>query len=72
MGFWSTPHMTVGHLVFALGTTAYILIAIQIKERDLVKLHGQDYIDYRQQVPMLIPFPRGSRGKAESDPASEV
>ncbi len=53
--FWATPTMTVTHLVFALATTAYILIAIQLEERDLVAIHGKDYTDYRQRVPMLIP-----------------
>lgn len=56
--FWSTPNMTVGHLVFAIGTTVYILIAIQIEERDLVKFHGGAYEKYRRQVSMLIPLPR--------------
>jgi methanethiol S-methyltransferase len=56
--FWSTPTMTVTHLVFALITTAYILIAIQFEERDLVEIHGNAYADYRRQVPMLVPFAR--------------
>ena len=57
IAFWATPKMTVGHLVFAIGTTAYILIAIQIEERDLVSIHGQTYEDYRRQVSMLLPMP---------------
>lgn len=56
--FWATPTMTLAHLVFALGTTAYILVAIRFEERDLLKVHGQDYADYRDRVPMLIPFKR--------------
>ena len=55
MVFWSAPVMTVAHLVFAVMTTAYILVAIQFEERDLVKMHGE-YAEYRKQVPMLIPI----------------
>jgi steroid 5-alpha reductase family enzyme len=54
LAFWCTPAMTVTHLFFALGTTAYILIAIRLEERDLMKLHPE-YAEYREQVPMLIP-----------------
>jgi protein-S-isoprenylcysteine O-methyltransferase Ste14 len=53
--FWSTPTMTAAHLVFAIATSAYILIAIQLEERDLVTAHPE-YEDYRRRVPMLVPF----------------
>jgi protein-S-isoprenylcysteine O-methyltransferase Ste14 len=60
--FWAAPTMTVAHLVFALATTAYILIAIQLEERDLVDAFGERYVSYRRDTPMLIP--RLRRGKA--------
>ena len=53
--FWATPTMTSAHLVFALTTTAYILMAIQWEERDLLDEHGKVYENYRRSVPMLIP-----------------
>ena len=61
MIFWAAPVMTFSHLLFAVGTTAYILIAIQLEERDLVKHFGQKYVDYRDNVPMLIPGTGGKR-----------
>src|SRR5262249_43764125 len=53
--FWAAPTMTVAHLVFALLTAAYILIAIQLEERDLLAAHGEAYAEYRRHVPMLVP-----------------
>ncbi len=53
--FWATPTMTVAHLVLALATSAYMLIAIQLEERDLIAEHPE-YAEYRRRVPMLVPF----------------
>jgi protein-S-isoprenylcysteine O-methyltransferase Ste14 len=62
--FWATPTMTVTHLVFAIATTAYILIAIQLEERDLIDAHPE-YEEYRRRVPMLLPFTKSRRRAAQ-------
>ena len=58
LAFWAAPDMSVGHLVFAVATTVYILIALQLEERDLVMYHGAAYTEYQQQVSMLLPLPK--------------
>lgn len=57
MAFWAAPHMTLSHLIFAAGMTAYILIGVRLEERDLERYLGEDYRRYRRQVPQLIPVP---------------
>lgn len=56
IAFWSASTMTIAHLLFAVLTTGYILIAIQLEEKDLVSLFGEKYLKYRKWVPMILPF----------------
>ena len=63
--------MTVAHLVFALGTTAYILLAIRWEERDLVAFHPE-YGEYRQRVPMLIPRRRAAASPLSAQPSRDA
>ena len=55
--FWGAPTMSAGHLLFAIGMSGYILVAIRFEERDLVKHIGERYRRYREQVPSLVPQP---------------
>jgi len=55
IAFWATPTMSYGHALLAVGMTAYMLIAIQYEERDLIDTFGGDYVAYRQRVGMLAP-----------------
>jgi protein-S-isoprenylcysteine O-methyltransferase Ste14 len=66
VAFWAAPTMTIAHLVFAVATTLYILVAIQLEERDMMRVHGARYGAYREQVSMLVPRPR--KRAVEADP----
>ncbi|MGI8610913.1 MAG: methanethiol S-methyltransferase [Sphingomicrobium sp.] len=68
LAFWATPHMSYGHLLLAVGMSAYMLIAIRYEERDLVGHYGDDYVRYRSSVGMLAP--RFRRGDASPPPGT--
>ena len=63
MAFWVTPTMSQGHLLFAIVVTAYVLVALQLEERDLLAYHGEEYSAYQRQVRMLMPAPARTNGR---------
>lgn len=70
LAVWATPRMTEGHLLFAIGLTAYILIGIELEERDLVAEFGDRYRRYREETAMLIPIP-GRKFETPRDAAGD-
>lgn len=67
--FWATPQMTLGHLLFAIGMSGYILVAVPYEERDLVRYLGSDYEQYRQRVPKFVPRFKAPHAPVKGGPA---
>ena len=72
IAFWATPTMTVGHMLFAMVTTAYIVVGILLEERDMVDLFGDDYRRYRDRVSMLVPWRKSARPVVSGKQASTL
>jgi protein-S-isoprenylcysteine O-methyltransferase Ste14 len=74
IAFWAIPDMTVGHLLFSVATTGYILIALQLEESDLLEAFGEKYQKYREQVPMFIPRPgrKATINEEQHEPVQEI
>lgn len=65
LAFWATPTMTAAHFLFAGLTTAYILLALRLEERDLADMHPE-YEEYRRRVPMLVPRVQAPRARVQA------
>jgi protein-S-isoprenylcysteine O-methyltransferase Ste14 len=72
LAFWATPIMTVGHLLFAVGMSVYIAIAVRYEERDLVRHLGQSYSDYQRRVPKFVPRPGTTHAAVNPQPVASL
>jgi protein-S-isoprenylcysteine O-methyltransferase Ste14 len=70
IAFWAAPTMTAAHLFFAIMTTGYILVAIQLEENDLMKQFGEKYRAYRESAPMIIPFTKRAKKSVDVSPGN--
>ena len=61
IAFWAVPTMTLGHLIMSIGFSVYIFIALRYEERDLEAALGEDYVRYKDEVPMIIPIPKSKK-----------
>jgi methanethiol S-methyltransferase len=69
IAFWAAPDMSVGRLLFVVGATGYILVAVRLEERDLVRQLGEPYREYAARVPRFVPRPPGRGGRRDAPPA---